>query len=81
MGIQLTIRLFGTLSSQIPDYSHTKGFVIEVQDGVTPKKVLKRMKIPLSHIGLIIYNNKAIQYDTPLAGKANISFFSPISGG
>lgn len=81
MGIQLTIRLFGTLSSRLPEYSHTKGLLIEAPDGVTPEEVLKRLKIPLSHAGLISCDNKSIGYDTPLTDKAVISFFSPMAGG
>ena len=81
MTIQLTIRLFGTLSSGIPDYNHKKGVLVDAPDDVTPEDLLKDLKIPLSHIGLISRENQAIQRDTPLADQMTIHFFSLVSGG
>jgi hypothetical protein len=81
VSIQLTIRLFGTLSLRTSDYNHTKGLLIEAPEGATPKELLRRMNISPSRIGLISCENKAIQYDTPLNDKAVVSFFSLMSGG
>ena len=81
MTIRLTIRLFGTLSLQVPDYDHKKGIIVDAPDGVTPEDLLTHLQIQLSHIGLICYENQAIQRDTPLTDGMTISFFSPVYGG
>lgn len=81
MTIQLTIRLFGTLSSKVPDYDHEKGLCVDVADNVTPEDLAKNLKIPLNHIGLISDGSAAIKLDTQLTDNMNINFFSLISGG
>ena len=81
MTIQLTIKLFGTLSLGVPDYDHEKGVVIDAPDGITPEGLLTDLQIIPSHVGLISYKNRAIQQDTHLSDGMVISFFSPISGG
>ncbi len=81
MTIRLTIRLFGTLSSKVLDYDHEKGLRVDVPDDVTPEALLKDLKIPLSHIGLISNGSQSIKLGTPLTDKMSISFFSLISGG
>ncbi|MCF6248927.1 MAG: hypothetical protein L3J69_16450 [Desulfobacula sp.] len=81
MAIQLTIHLFGTLSSKVPNYDHKKGLLVDAPDAVTPEDLLKDLKIPLTHIGFVSDGRQAIQFDTPLTDKMNVSFFSLISGG
>ena len=79
--IRLTIRLFGTLSLQVPGYDHKKGLIIDAPCGVTPLDVLADLQIPISHVGLISHDNRAIQQDTPLKDQMTISFFSLAGGG
>jgi len=81
MTIQLTIRLFGTLSSKVPDYNHEKGLRVNVADNVTPKNLANELKIPLNHIGFISDGSTAIKFDTLLTDNMCVSFFSMISGG
>lgn len=81
MTIQLTVRLFGTLSLKVPDYDHKNGLIVDAPDGVTPENLLKDLQIPLSHVGLISHENHAIQRDTLLTDKMTISFFSLVCGG
>jgi hypothetical protein len=81
MCIRLTIRLFGTLSSAVPDYDHKKGIVVDVPDGITPEWLLNGLQISLSNIGLISCENQVIQRNTLLTDGMTIHFFSLISGG
>ena len=81
MGIQLTIRLFGTLSLKVPDYDHKRGIVVNAPDSITSEKLLKGIKIPLSHIGVISDGKQAIQRDAYLTNGMTINFFSLLSGG
>ncbi|MDA3791442.1 MAG: hypothetical protein PF503_23465 [Desulfobacula sp.] len=81
MTIRLTVRLFGTLSLNVPDYDHEKGLIVDMSDGVTPVDLLNDLQIPLSHVGLISHENHTIQLDTPLTDKMTISFFSLVAGG
>ena len=79
--MQLTIRLYGTLSSKVPDYDHEKGFQVDVPDDVTPEDLAKDLKIPLTHIGFISDGTQSLKLETCLTDKMTISFFSLISGG
>ncbi len=81
MTIRLTIYLFGTLSSKVPNYNHKNGIAIDAVDGVTPEDLLKNLKIPLNHIGLISDGSSSIELVTRLTDKMSVSFFSLISGG
>ncbi len=81
MAIRLTIRLFGSLSLKVPDYDHKRGIRVNVPVDVTPEDLLKDLKIPLSHIGLISDGQKAIKLGTRLTDKMNVSFYSLASGG
>ena len=81
MTIRLTIRLFGNLSLQMPDYDHKKGIIVYAPDDVTPEDLLTHLQIQISHIGFISYENQAIQRDTRLTDGMTISFFSQVSGG
>lgn len=81
MTIQLTIRLFGTLSSRVPDYDHNTGIRVDAPDDTTPEDLLKDLKIPLAHIGFVSDGSQAIQLGTCLTDKMSVSFFSLISGG
>jgi len=81
MTIQLTIQLFGTLGSRVPEYDHENGVQVSAPDGVTPEDLIKDLKIPLTHVGFISDGSCAIQLDTPLTDKMSISFYSLISGG
>ena len=81
MAIRLTIRLFGTLGSKVPDYNPQKGLRVDVDDNATPEDLAKNLKIPLNHIGLISDGSAAIKLDTQLTNNMNVNFFSLISGG
>ncbi len=81
MTIQLSIRLFGTLGSKVPDYDHEKGLVVDVADNITPEDLAKELKIPLNYIGFISDGSAAIKLDARLTNKMNVNFFSLISGG
>lgn len=81
MALQLTIRLFGTLSLRVPDYNPKTGIVIVVPDGVTPEDILKKLQIPLSHVGFISDGHRTLKRDSLLLDGMGINFFSLISGG
>ena len=81
MSIRLTIYLFGTLGSKVPEYDHNEGIRADKPDGVTPADLLNDLKIPLNHVGFISDGKKSIQLDALLTDKMSISFYSLISGG
>lgn len=79
--MQVTIKLFGTLGSKVQDYDHHTGIIADVPNHCTPADLLKDLQVPLSHVGLIIVDNRPIQQNTPLSDGMTISFFSLVSGG
>ncbi len=79
--MQLTVRLFGTLSLRVTDYNHKTGIAIEVPDGVTPEDILKHLRIPMTHIGLISDGNRPLKHDNILTDGMTVHVFSLISGG
>lgn len=81
MSIKLTIWLYGTLSSKVPKYDYQEGIIVDKPDNVTPEDLLKDLKIPLTHVGLISDGTKSIPLDAPLEDNMSIKFYSLISGG
>jgi hypothetical protein len=81
MTVQLTVRLFGTLSLRVTDYNHKTGIPVVVPDGVTPEDILKKLQIPLSHVGVISDGHSTLKRDSLLWDGMEINFFSLISGG
>lgn len=81
MAIKVTVKLFGTLGLNRPGYNHKKGLQIDTPDKVTVEDLLYDLNIPLHHIGFISDGSQALQFDSHLKDKMNISFYSLISGG
>jgi hypothetical protein len=79
--IQLTIRLFGTLGSKVPNYDHEKGLLVNAADNATPEDLARGLKIPLDYLGFISDGCSAIELDARLTDKMSIHFFSLMSGG
>jgi sulfur carrier protein ThiS len=43
--MRIRVRLYGTLSQDIPDYHHAEGIEVEIPDGATVKDLLARLEI------------------------------------
>lgn len=81
MTLRLTIKLFGTLSFRVPGYDHKTGIIVNAEDGTTPEEILKHLRIPMTHIGLISDGNRPLKHDDALTDGMTVHVFSLISGG
>ncbi len=81
MTLKLTIRLFGTLSFRVPGYNHKTGIIVIAGDDTTPEEILKCLRIPLTHIGVISDGKHPLKRDNALTDGMTIHVFSLISGG
>ncbi|MDM8537025.1 MoaD/ThiS family protein [Desulfobacterales bacterium HSG17] len=77
MLINISVKLFATLSKYTPDSSDQ----FPVEKGITVKDLVKQLKVPEKDVRLIFVNNKKGLMTSVLNNNDRVGLFPPIGGG
>jgi sulfur carrier protein ThiS len=79
--MKLRVRLYGTLSQQVPNYQHSQGIEVEVPDGARVKDLLARLAISESQGAVVVMDGRLLKADDTVRGGAPLHVLQPLSGG
>jgi molybdopterin converting factor small subunit len=78
--MKIELRLFASLSRYMPE--RWKGSpVVEIPEGVTVKRVLETMRIPLGAVKVIFINGVQASQEEVLHEGDRVGVFPPVAGG
>ncbi len=79
--MKITVKLFGTLSQNFPDYSPDRGLEVEMQEGSKVADLLALLKIPDAQGGTVVRDGLFLSKEEPLTEGSLIQIFQPLFGG
>ncbi|MDD4802861.1 MAG: MoaD/ThiS family protein [Syntrophomonas sp.] len=79
--MEITLRLFWTLSKYSADIQNGKRMHITVPDDARVRDLIEELKIPVQEVGLIVLNGSLGKIESILNDKDDVQFFPPIEGG
>ena len=79
--MKLQVKLYGTLSQQIPGYQHSQGVEVEIPDGASVKDFLARLEISGSQGAVVIMDGHILKADDTMRSGVPIHVLQSLSGG
>ena len=79
--MKVKVKLYGTLSLQIPEYKPSRGLDIEIPDGATVKDLLAHLEILETRGATVIANGRVLKADDKLQDGSSLDVFQSIQGG
>ena len=79
--MKVKVKLYGTLSSHIPEYKPSQGIEVEIPDGATVKDLLTYLKILETRGAAVIANGRVQKADDELQDGSSFDVFQSIQGG
>ena len=79
--MKIRVKLYGTLSQQIPGYQHSEGIEVEIPDGATVKDLLSGLKISESQGVAVAMEGRILKADDQMRGGAPVHVLQSLSGG
>lgn len=79
--MKVIVKLFGTLSTRIPEYDATRGMEVSLPDGATVERLLKHLGFSPREAGLAIVNGKPQRDDSVLREGEEVYLFNLALGG
>jgi sulfur carrier protein ThiS len=77
----MRVRLYGTLSQQVPGYQHSQGIEVEMPDGARVKDLLARLAISESHGAVVAIEGRLLKADDTVGDRAPLHVLQPLPGG
>jgi len=79
--MKVRIKLYGTLSLQVPGYQHSQGIEIELPEGATVNDLLAHLKISKSLGAVVAVDGRILKADDKIPAEAHASVFQSVHGG
>ena len=79
--MKVKVKLYGTLSSHIPEYKPSQGIEVEIPDGATVKDLLTYLEILETRGAAVIANGRVQKADDELQDGSSFDVFQSIQGG
>lgn len=79
--MELTVKLYGTLSLPFDAYDHQGGLGVSLLEGASIHDLLIHLALHPKGIGMIFMDDRPVKRDTRLKEGARIRIFQPIFGG
>jgi molybdopterin converting factor small subunit len=79
--MKVSVKLFGTLSSRLPQYNSTCGIEVNLPDGATVGSLIERLGFSFTEAGVAIVNGKPQRTDNVLQEGAEVYLFNIALGG
>jgi len=74
--MKVTIKLFATLRN----YNENQQ-ILEVDDGTTPKNLIKDLNVPEAEVAIIMINGRGSKLDSVLKDSDVVALFPAVGGG
>jgi sulfur carrier protein ThiS len=79
--MKMRVKLYGTLSQQVPGYQHSQGIEVEIPDGARVKDLLARLEISESQGAVVAMEGRLLKADDTVRGGVPIHVLQPLAGG
>ena len=79
--MKLHVKLYGTLSQQVPGYQHSQGVEVVIPDGASVKDFLDRLKISNNQGAVVIMDGQILKADDTMRDGVPIHVLQSLSGG
>lgn len=79
--IRVTVKLFGTLLDQYPDYDSQKGITTEMPDGASISDLFNRLEITDADGYFASMNNRVMKGEQKLTHNATVLILQILAGG
>ena len=82
--MQVTLKLFATLTRFLPETAEKNIVKLEVEEGTTPLDLIQRFQLPEKEVHLVLLNGVYL-YESdrlkPLNEDATLAIWPPVAGG
>ena len=79
--MKIRVKLYGTLTQQVPGYQHSQGVEVEIPDGASVKDFLARLEISEKQGAVVIMDGQILKADDTMRGGVPIHVLQSLSGG
>ena len=79
--MKVTVKLFGTLRSRVPQYDVTAGIDLVFEDPVNVRQIVSHLGLPEKQIGIVTINEIMARAGDPVPDNALVRIFQPLTGG
>lgn len=79
--MNVTVKLFGTLSNSCVGYDPASGINLDVPEGACVRDVTKRVNVAEASIGIVTINGKMVKAGDRITEGDEVKVFQPIAGG
>ena len=79
--MQVSVKLFGTLRQQLPDYDPLEGIHVEISDGAIVKDLLAHLGFTKSDVAIVGLAGQIIRDDSQLRDGVCVNLFNRMAGG
>jgi sulfur carrier protein ThiS len=79
--MKVIVKLFGTLSTRIPEYDAARGMEVNLPKGATVERLLKHLGFSPTEAGLAIINGEPQRDDSVLQEGVEVYLFNLALGG
>lgn len=81
MGVEVTVKLFGTLDRWVPAYDPETGYRVQFPGPATVAQLIDRLGIPRKSVGIVSVDGRVARQNDVLPDRALVKVFHPIFGG
>jgi sulfur carrier protein ThiS len=79
--MKLRVKLYGTLSQQVPGYQHSQGVDVEIPEGGTAKDLLASLKISEKQGAVVVMKGQVLKTDDHIQDGVPVQVLQSLSGG
>jgi len=79
--VKVKVKLYGTLSQNMPGYRHSQGIDVEIPDGATVQDLFAHLEIPESLGAVAIVEGRILNGDDVIMGEVLVNIMQAIRGG
>jgi sulfur carrier protein ThiS len=79
--MKLRVKLYGTLSQQVPGYQHSQGVDVEIPEGGTAKDLLASLKISEKQGAVVVMKGQVLKTDDHIKDGVPVQVLQSLSGG
>ena len=79
--MKIKVKLYGTLSQQVPGYQHSQGIEVEIPEGTTAKDLLDLLEISEKQGAVVVMGGQILKASDAMQGEVPVHVLQSLSGG
>jgi sulfur carrier protein ThiS len=79
--MKLKVKLYGTLSQQVPGYQHSQGIEVEIPEGTTAKGLLDLLEISEKQGAVVVMGGHILKASDAMQGEVPVHVLQSLAGG